>query len=162
MARYLAGWGLRHKPTVIEHCRRWTKQTLADRARHGGMRTRHDVEVAAIARAMNSIYLWIARLARACEAEGADVSSGLVAMEIRKLLAKHPQAFLKVETLPDDFCRRVRRAARAVVPHVQHLPMPAQPLNELVPVLQISRWRQVAGGVLEFCTGWVRAAWEPL
>lgn len=169
LALYLADWGLRDQAVVAHHCRRWTEQTLADfaaddytaSARRPSVR---ELEMAAVARAMNAIYLWIARLNREFEAgqssndPGHETSAGLLAVEVRKLLAIHPEAFLRIERLPPEFRSRLRRTARAVVPHVLPAAMPAQPLNELVPVLQVARWRQFAGRLV----GRFTEAWEPL
>lgn len=169
LALYLADWGLRDQAVVAHHCRRWAEQTLADFAsvessasvRRPSVR---ELEMAAVARAMNAIYLWVARLNREFEAgqssddSGHETSAGLLAVGVRKLLAVHPEAFLRIERLPHDFRGRLRRTARAVVPHARPAAMPAQSLNELVPVLQVARWRQFAARLVGRYTG----ALEPL
>lgn len=161
LAEYLRSWGLNDDEIILAHARRWTRHVLHEAA--GGAAPSRiayvELEQRALARAMNAVYLWIARLTRLLERDGEEVSKGLPAMRIRKLLATEPKAFLRIKELPASFMYGLRGAAQAVVPHAECRTMPEQPLGELVPLLTPSPYRALVANLAAWCFTRRRNAW---
>ncbi|MBA4019071.1 MAG: hypothetical protein C0483_18035 [Pirellula sp.] len=161
LAEYLRSWGLNDDEIIAAHARRWTRHVLHEAA-DGAVPLRVaylELEQRALARAMSAVYLWIARLTRLLERDGEEVSKGLPAMRIRKLLATEPHAFLRIKELSPSFMSGLRGAARAVVPHAESRTMPEQPLGELVPLLTTSPYRSLVLNLAAWCFGRRRSAW---
>lgn len=161
LAEYLRSWGLNDDEVILAHARRWTRHVLHEAAgRTSPSRIAYvELEQRALARAMNAVYLWIARLTRLLESDGEEVSKGLPAMRVRKLLATEPKAFLRIKELPPSFVCGLRGAARAVVPHAEFRTMPEQPLGELVPLLAASPYRALVANLAAWCFARRRNAW---
>ena len=161
LGEYLRSWGLNDDEIIAAHARRWTRHVLHEAAA-GAVPSRIaylELEQRALARAMSAVYLWIARLTRLLERDGEEVSKGLPAMRIRKLLVTEPHAFLRIKELPPSFMSGLRGAARAVVPHAESRTMPEQPLGELVPMLTPSPYRALVANLAAWCFGRRRNAW---
>lgn len=161
LGEYLQSWGLNDDDVIAAHARRWTRHVLHEAAGGAGpSRIAYlELEQRALARAMSAVYLWIARLTRLLERDGEEVSKGLPAMRVRKLLATEPHAFLRIRELPPSFMNGLRGAARPVVPHAENRTMPEQPLGELLPLLTPSPYRVLVGNVAAWCFGRRRIVW---
>ena len=155
LGEYLRSWGLNDDEVIATHARRWTRHVLHEAAGGAGpLKIAYlELEQRALARAMNAVYLWIARLTRLLERDGEEVSKGLPAMRVRKLLATEPRAFLRIRELPPSFMDGLLGAARPVVPHAESRTMPEQPLGEVVPLFTPSPYRELVGNLAAWCFG---------
>ncbi|MGC3966290.1 MAG: hypothetical protein QM775_02630 [Pirellulales bacterium] len=163
VADYLRTWGISDALLLQAHAQRWTRHELHELKGLQNSTRRvnsSELEHRVLSRAMNAAYLWVTRLTRHLERNGVVLSSGLVALRCRKLLAKCPQAFLRVNHLPSDFLAELRNAACPVVPHEVHQPMPEQPLGELAPALTPAFYAGRLAQLLAWATGRRRTAME--
>lgn len=84
----------------------------------GGLATR------AMERAAARVDAWLDELAAACPAPTIDLRAQL-RWHVRPVLSRHPEGFLQIRDLPDDFPRAVLAAARPILPPAVPTAMPS-------------------------------------